>query len=75
MPPLTRENFRYDGKSFYEWWDGVRSELKPERRTEAIHAFTEFGRHGYGKEATEAILEVMRDYSVRSSDAVVPRTS
>ena len=66
--PAARESLRYDGKSFEQWYKELKTELKTERRTEAIRAFTEFGRRGYGKEATQAILEVMRDYSVRLID-------
>jgi hypothetical protein len=51
----------------------LKTELKTERRTEAIRAFTEFGRRGYGKEATQAILEVMRDYSVRITGGSSPK--
>ena len=54
-PPVRKDALRYDDKTFDEWRHGWRTELKPERRTEAIKAFAAFGAHGYGKEATAAI--------------------
>jgi beta-lactamase regulating signal transducer with metallopeptidase domain len=60
----AREALRYDGKPFSTWKGELKTELKPERRVEAIKAFTAFAAHGYGKEATQAIVEVMRQYDV-----------
>ncbi len=59
---LANTSLRYDGKTFDEWRMLWRTELKTERRTEAIRALAAFGRAGYGKEATEAILEVVKEY-------------
>jgi beta-lactamase regulating signal transducer with metallopeptidase domain len=59
-----KETLRYDGKSFDEWRDELEAELKPELRTEAIKAFAAFGANGYGREAAEVILGVMRGYDV-----------
>jgi hypothetical protein len=61
-PPRTA--LRYDGRSFQQWKAELTTELMPERRAEAIRAFTAFAAHGYGKEATQAIVEVMRLYDV-----------
>jgi hypothetical protein len=65
---------RYDGKGFSEWREEWRSELKPERRAEAINAFAAFGANGLGKEAAEAILEVMRTLEMSVSDAKFDRS-
>ncbi len=59
---VSRGNLRYDGKSFEQWRDEFRLELNPKRRTEALKAFAAFGAHGYGKEAAQTIVEVMRQY-------------
>ena len=64
--PSEREALRYDGKNFAYWCDELRNEMKVAHKAEAIMALTEFGRRGYGKEATVAILEAMRDYSVKN---------
>jgi hypothetical protein len=64
LKPPAKGSLRYDGKSFDQWQEELRTELKPERRTEAIKAFAAFGAHGYGEEATRAIVEVMREYDV-----------
>jgi hypothetical protein len=64
--PSEREALRYDGKNFAYWCDELKNEMKIEHKAEAIMALTEFGRRGYGKEATTAILEAMRDYSVKN---------
>src|SRR5207237_336000 len=56
---VTRESLRYDGKSFNEWRTQLQTELKLESRIDAIKAFGEFGKRGYGPEAAEAISEVM----------------
>jgi beta-lactamase regulating signal transducer with metallopeptidase domain/HEAT repeat protein len=62
-------SLRYDGKSFEEWRREWTTELKPERRAEAVTAFAAFGANGYGEEAAEAILEVMRQLEMSSDDA------
>ena len=65
----------YDGKGFEEWRREWKHELKPERRAEAVNAFAAFGANGYGKEAAEAILEVMRTLKMNASDARFSETS
>ena len=66
---------RYDGRSFEEWRDEWKMELKPERRAEAINAFAAFGANGYGEEAAEAILEVMRGLEITLGDASFSESS
>lgn len=56
-PEVKREDLRYDGKSFDQWRDFLRTELKAERRIEGLHALSVFGAHGYAKEAAETVLE------------------
>src|SRR5205823_4782110 len=56
----AKEALRYDGKSFDEWRTTLLTELKPERRCEAIKALATFGVNGYGPEAAAAIVEAVR---------------
>jgi beta-lactamase regulating signal transducer with metallopeptidase domain len=59
---LDSRNLTYDGKDFDYWRRTWRTELKIERRTEAIRALAAFGASGYGREAAEAILDVVKAY-------------
>lgn len=69
-PPAPADaNLLYDGRTFEDWRNEWRNELKVENRTEAIKALRAFGRAGYGKEATEAILEVADQYPMTSIGA------
>ncbi len=52
----------YDGRTFDQWKEDWKTELKTENRIEAIEALRAFGRAGLGKQATEAILEVAEPY-------------
>jgi beta-lactamase regulating signal transducer with metallopeptidase domain/protein involved in polysaccharide export with SLBB domain/tetratricopeptide (TPR) repeat protein len=52
----------YDGKTFDEWRAQWRTELKIEKRMEAVEALAAFARAEYGREAAEAILDVAGDY-------------
>ncbi len=52
----------YDGKTFDQWRELWKTELKTEKRIECIDAFVAFGRAGRGQEAAEAILEVAGEY-------------
>jgi beta-lactamase regulating signal transducer with metallopeptidase domain len=52
----------YDGKTFDEWRNLWKTELKTEKRIECIKALAAFGRAGKGKEAAEAILDVAAEY-------------
>ena len=72
---LPLKSLRYDGKSFEEWKNEWKTELKPERRAEAINAFAAFGANGYGEEAAEAILEVMRGLEMEITDADFSKSS
>ena len=56
----SREELRYDGRSFRQWRRELMTELNPSRRAEAMRAFSAFGRHGYTKEAVGAILDASR---------------
>jgi hypothetical protein len=64
-PKLPREVLRYGGKSFGQWRADLLTELKPELRIDGIKALARFGANGYGTEAAEAILEVVRGYDMR----------
>jgi beta-lactamase regulating signal transducer with metallopeptidase domain len=58
----SKESLRYDDNTFEEWRDLWKNELSTTKRTEAIKALAAFARAGYGKEATEAILDVAGEY-------------
>jgi len=60
--PIKREDLHYGGKDFYQWRRELLTELKPEIRADGMTAFAAFGANGYGSEATQAILEMMRSY-------------
>jgi hypothetical protein len=58
---VPREQLRYDGKTFEQWRDSLLTELKPERRVEALKALRSFGVRGYGREAASAMAHVLKD--------------
>ena len=55
----AKPTLRYDGKTFDEWRTAWQTELSTEKRLEAVQALAAFGANGYGKEAAEAIFEVV----------------
>lgn len=59
----------YENKNFQFWRDVLRKELSSKQRMEALSAIAEFGAAGKGREAVEAILEVMEHYNW--DDAVI----
>jgi HEAT repeat protein len=61
-PTIKREDLRYADKDFYQWRKELLTELKPSIRADGMRAFAAFGVNGYGPEATQAILEMMRSY-------------
>jgi HEAT repeat protein len=67
-PPARREALRYDGKSFDEWAEDLRTELKPERRIEAITALAAFGVNGYGREAASTIVALCKPQDPKATD-------
>jgi beta-lactamase regulating signal transducer with metallopeptidase domain/HEAT repeat protein len=67
-PPIAKELLRYDGKTFAQWSTEWRTELKPIRRQEAIEAFRAFAVNGFGPEAAETMVEVMRNYDCWTLD-------
>lgn len=56
----SRDELRYDGRSFRQWRRELMTELNPSRRAEAMRAFSAFGRNGYTREAVGAILDASR---------------
>jgi beta-lactamase regulating signal transducer with metallopeptidase domain len=71
----SREELRYDGRSFRQWRRELLTELNPSRRAEAMRAFSAFGRNGYTKEAAGAILDATRQMRrVTASDVEEPST-
>jgi beta-lactamase regulating signal transducer with metallopeptidase domain len=69
--PPSKSALRYDDKTFDQWRDLWKNELSTTKRTEAIKALAAFARAGYGKEATETILDVAGEYdfNLMSNDA------
>jgi hypothetical protein len=67
--PPKKEALRYGGKTFDEWHLVLTTDLKPEVRVEAIKALSTFGANGYGHEAAAAVVELMRQYDVKQTDA------
>jgi hypothetical protein len=67
-PPQAKGFLRYGGKSFEDWRRIMMTDLKPETRIEAIKALSAFGANGYGKEAAEAIIQLMRGYEFPGRD-------
>ncbi|MCA9095692.1 MAG: hypothetical protein KDA68_19565, partial [Planctomycetaceae bacterium] len=67
----TREQLRYDGKSFEEWKNILHTEIKTERIAEAIKVMTIFGSRGYEKEVLDEIVTLLkgtpRTYALRKS--------
>jgi beta-lactamase regulating signal transducer with metallopeptidase domain/HEAT repeat protein len=59
---IQREDLRYGGKDFNQWRTDTLTELKGSIRVDGMKAFAAFGANGYGPEATQAILEIMRGY-------------
>ena len=60
--------FLYDGKTFDQWHNLWKLELKTEHRTEAINALAAFARAGYGREAADAMLEIANQYDFHTID-------
>ena len=58
----------YDGKTFDQWQELWKTELKTEKRTECIQALAAFARAGHGEPAVEAILDVAAEYDFSSYD-------
>src|SRR5262249_33452889 len=64
-----REALRYGGKNFDQWRTEMVTELKAAIRVDGLKAYAAFGSNGYGPEATEAILEMMRGYDATNTDS------
>src|SRR5262249_7059088 len=63
-PKIQKEELRYNGKTFDQWRKDLLTELKPEIRIDGIKAMREFGVNGYGEEAMQVILDIMRGFDV-----------
>ncbi len=64
----ARAAARYDGKSFAEWEVALRTELKAERRVEALQAMAAFGLNGYAREAAAAVLDLAQRPDLDADD-------
>jgi len=62
--PITfaKSALRYDGKSYDQWSELWQTELNPARRADAVRALAAFSQAGYGRQAAEQIVEVMKQY-------------
>lgn len=60
--PADKEALRYNGKPFEYWRNYLRTELKAERRIDAIRALAAFGARGHAQSAATAIIEAIKDY-------------
>ncbi|MCA9091913.1 MAG: hypothetical protein KDA68_00375 [Planctomycetaceae bacterium] len=61
--PTPREQLRYDGKSFGEWKNILRTDIKTERIIEAIEVMLYFGSKGYQSEAASEVVAALRRIS------------
>jgi hypothetical protein len=59
---VPKKMLRFDDKSFDQWQEELLTELKPQRRAEGLKAMQAFGTNGYGAEAVEVILEVVKGH-------------
>jgi hypothetical protein len=64
---VKKEDLLYDAAPFDFWKDRLQTELKPERRIEAIQALAAFGVNGYGAEASAIIVDIARTYAPPAS--------
>jgi len=64
QPLPTRDELRYDGKSFQQWQTDLRTELGPAQRVKGLKAPNAAIANGYGAEATQAILAVIAHYDL-----------
>jgi hypothetical protein len=67
-PALKREDFRYDGKTFDDWARYMMTELKSEKRIDAIRAMVAFATRGYADEASAALVDMLKGYQERDFD-------
>ncbi|HVX16122.1 MAG TPA: HEAT repeat domain-containing protein [Pirellulales bacterium] len=56
---VSKEDLRYDGRSFHEWEWQLLTELQPKRQLEAIEALRAFGQKGYEHEVVAALDRVL----------------
>ncbi|MBI3406810.1 MAG: hypothetical protein HY040_00450 [Planctomycetes bacterium] len=68
-----KEDLRYDGKDFNYWREYWQTELKPERRLEAVRAMGMFGMNGYANEAARSIIGVLK--ACAEEDLAYPLTA
>jgi len=54
---IEKASLRYDGQTFYQWRLELLTELKTERRIEALNAIAAFAPHGFARDAAEVVLE------------------
>jgi beta-lactamase regulating signal transducer with metallopeptidase domain/HEAT repeat protein len=67
-PAVPKNVLLFGGKSFKQWQNTWRTDLKPEVRIEAFQALSTFGKNGYMKEAGPAIIDLASSYDPTTSD-------
>lgn len=65
---IPKDTLHFGGKTFKQWQNVWRTDLKPEVRIEAFQALATFGKHGYASEAAPAIIEAAASYDPTTSD-------
>jgi hypothetical protein len=61
-PPAKQKEPYYDGKPFTYWEAYPHSELKAEKRIDALRAMAAFGVNGYADKAAIAIVDWLKEY-------------
>ncbi len=71
-PGMPQKALLYDGKTFDQWREMWKTELKVEKRTECVNALAAFARAGHAKAAAETILDVAGEYDFTSISSGYP---
>lgn len=58
-PLPKKQDLTFQGKTFDQWVEELKTELDPKTRAEAIRAMAAFGANGRGKEATAVIVHAV----------------
>ncbi len=66
-PLVPFDQMTYGGKSFEQWQETAKAELKPESRMEAFRALGTFGINGRADAAAKCVTDIMAFYNPRSS--------
>src|SRR5262245_50991422 len=67
---ISREELRYEGKSFAEWRKEILTELQASRRLKALEAIQQFAANGFEVETAEVIVHIMGAYRLGRSHSM-----